>query len=78
VPAPFAEAAALAGHTVVMWSNIGRPDDDLLLQATQDALFDGAVLRFSLADPHVLAILPELLGHMSSHGYAAGPLRPPG
>ncbi|MDP2859386.1 MAG: polysaccharide deacetylase family protein, partial [Bacillota bacterium] len=34
VPAPFAEAAALAGHTVVMWSNIGRPDDDLLLQAT--------------------------------------------
>jgi len=78
VPAPFAEAAALAGHTVVMWSNIGKPDDDLLLQATQDTLFDGAVLRFSLNDPKVLAILPELLDYMASHGYAAGPLGPPG
>jgi peptidoglycan/xylan/chitin deacetylase (PgdA/CDA1 family) len=75
-PGPFAEAAALAGHRMVMWSNLGRPDDDLLLQATQAALFDGAVLRFSLDDPQVLSVLPALLDDIAARGFAAGPLDP--
>ncbi len=76
VQAPVAEAAAASQHQLVMWSNVGKPDDDLLLKSAQDALFDGAVLRFSLNDPVVLEILPQLLEYMATHGYGAGPLSP--
>lgn len=76
VQAPFADAAAAAQHRLVMWSNVGKPDDELLLKSAQDALFDGAVLRFSLNDPRALEILPDLIEYIAAHGYSAGPLGP--
>lgn len=67
-------SAATLGHKIAMWTNIGRPDDDEFFEATKNAVFSGAVLRFSLDDPAVLDILPRLIDHIKARGFTIIPL----
>lgn len=64
----FASAARSASHTLLMWSNIGNPDPGLLLEASKASIFDGSVMRFSLADREALDALPVLLEHLNRSG----------
>lgn len=70
----FTQAASLSGHKLVMWSNLGTPEAGHLLTATCQALFDGAVLRFSLGDPEVPAMLPLLIEHLRASRFVTTPL----
>ena len=69
IPVDFAALASLAGHRLVMWTNIGRPEDGEALSAARAAIFDGAVLRFALDDPVVVETLPKIIEYARSQGY---------